>query len=242
MCYARNVAWFKSFVDFLFPERCLGCTRSGTRLCAICLKSIPLHHEMHCPGCSSLAPYGALCETCKRLSEWHLDGLMVIAPYKHDSLLQHVIQELKYHHAFPLASLLSHWMSAFLLKMKMHDFLKDFLIQPVPLHTKRLQERSYNQADQLAHGLSQSLHLPMVDWIERHRYTQPQAQLSRAERLTNITSAFSFKSNSLQSIQLNKKIVLVDDVCSTGATLNECAKILKSNGVAVVWGLVLARG
>lgn len=81
--------------------------------------------------------------------------------------------------------------------------------------------------------------MPVVNCIERQRNTPPQARLSRDERLLNLRHSFDIKGN---HDFLNKKVVLIDDVCSTGATLNECAQVLTEQGVDQIWGLVLARG
>ena len=116
---------------------------------------------------------------------------------------------------------------------------RDFILVPVPLHPKRKKERGYNQAHCLAEGVATVLSLPIEELLQRKFYTLPQAQLSREDRLKNLLNSFSLSQN---SNTLNKKIILVDDVCSTGATLNECAKVLKSTDAKTVWGLVLARG
>jgi ComF family protein len=111
-------------------------------------------------------------------------------------------------------------------------------IVPVPLHRTRLRQRGYNQAELLARGLGQELGLPLAPgWLERPQAGQPQARTaSREQRWHNTTGAFRARGEANAS-----GVLLVDDVCTTGATLNACAGALKAAGATGVWGLTLAR-
>ncbi len=112
-------------------------------------------------------------------------------------------------------------------------------IIPVPLHPQRLREREYNQSHLLAHRLSQELGIPLfLACLLRIRPTPPQTSLSRKARLTNLRKAFSVANLALIK---GKRILLVDDVFTTGTTLNECAKTLRRAGSGPVYGLTLAR-
>jgi ComF family protein len=215
---------FQQFLEFLFPRRCLECNQSGTFLCQQCLQSIPTHAEQHCPVCQRPAPLGAICKTCPG---WELDGLFVIAPYSQKSLLQTCVKTMKYRSAHSLCEVLGKWMAA-------HWMPPDAIIVPVPLHSLREKSRGYNQANLLARQIKTPRQL-----LKRTLNTDPQAGLSRKSRLKNLRNSFK---TSAQTDLLSKKIVLVDDVCSTGATLNECAKTLRAAGAMQIWGLVLARG
>ncbi|KKR23371.1 MAG: phosphoribosyltransferase [Candidatus Peregrinibacteria bacterium GW2011_GWE2_39_6] len=147
---------------------------------------------------------------------------------------------MKYHHGYDIAPLLGQWMaSAFLVQKNIVSYFEKFTLNPVPLHPQREHDRGYNQAFLLAKSLSEIIHLNLTDYLKRHRNTPPQAHLDRESRLKNLQNSFSLKE---KTQILNKKFILVDDVCTTGSTLNECAKILKFNGAKTVWGLVLARG
>ncbi len=215
---------FYRFLEFLFPRRCLGCKEKGTFLCDGCLASIPTHQEQHCPVCLRKSLLGKICKTCPG---WHLDGLFVVAPYSQKSLLQTCIKTMKYGAAHSLAIVLGNWMAQ-------HWKSNDSIIVPVPLHPLREKSRGYNQAELLAAQICQPQQL-----LKRIRCTQPQAGLTRKERLENLRNSFNISEN---IDLLNKKFILVDDVCSTGATLNECAKVLRTAGAIQIWGLVLARG
>ncbi len=113
------------------------------------------------------------------------------------------------------------------------------LLIPVPLHPQRLREREYNQSHLLAHGLSQHLQIPLlISCLLRVRPTVPQTSLTKKQRLTNLHRAFSI--NNACHIQ-DKRILLIDDVFTTGTTLHECAKTLRKSGSGPVYGLTLAR-
>jgi len=110
---------------------------------------------------------------------------------------------------------------------------------PVPLHQKRLRQRGYNQSCLLAQELGKLINLPVVDdCLIRLRHAPPQARTSTVdERRSNVADAFTCRDHRLQ----DKQVLLVDDVSTSGATLDACAAALKGDGATSVWGLVLAR-
>jgi ComF family protein len=111
------------------------------------------------------------------------------------------------------------------------------LIMPVPLHPARLKERGYNQSELLASQLGQLLQLPVNSTkLQRIKKTEAQVGLGAGERQKNVAGAFAVKTT-LQ----DQSILLIDDVCTTGSTLDACAVALKAAGAASVWGLTLAR-
>jgi len=113
------------------------------------------------------------------------------------------------------------------------------VLMPVPLHPQRLRDREYNQSLLLAHGLSQHLQIPLVlSCLLRIKVTVPQTSLSRKERLTNLHRAFAIDDATRIKGQ---RILLIDDVFTTGTTLHECAKVLRKAGSGPVFGLTLAR-
>ena len=117
----------------------------------------------------------------------------------------------------------------------------DWLVVPVPLHYKRQKERGFNQAYLLAKQLTWLLrpNSKLTNSLLRSKNTKKQAKLSRVDRLKNLSEAFSLKQN--QKIE-GSNVILIDDVCTTGSTINECAKVLKKAGAKSVRGFVLARG
>lgn len=233
----------KYILDILFPVRCLGCGKKGTWICNTCETNIPLRLEQHCPAClQHITPLGQICFSCRDCASPALDGVFV-ASYYRDSLLPHAIHTLKYRFIPDIALPLSGFLSSTLKKTDVP--LPDVII-PVPLHRRRLKFRGFNQSELLAQGLSHTLtpglEIPLLTSVLlRTRYTKPQMKTdSRAERLANLKDAFAFAPGKENQIS-GKNCWLVDDVATTGTTLEECASILKQHGARSVFGIVLAR-
>jgi ComF family protein len=161
-----------------------------------------------------------------------MDGIR--APFLFDGLIRDAIHEFKYRNLRALAPLLAGLMHSYLAE---NPIPGDVLV-PVPVHRKRLRERGYNQSVLLARGLGGLSGLPVVaDCLSRQRYTPPQARSSGInERHTNVSDAFACRDGRLRG----KQVILIDDVSTSGATLNACASVLKAAGAATVWGLVIA--
>ena len=114
----------------------------------------------------------------------------------------------------------------------------NFALSPVPLHPSRLKQRGFNQSQAIAEVLSSNLSLGISNVLTRLRPTRDQTKLDKVSRQTNIEDAFAL-SPDVNVKDLN--FIIVDDVCTTGATLKECAKVLKRNGANMVWGAVAAK-
>lgn len=233
----------KQILDTLFPLRCLGCRTKGAWLCPPCEYQIPLRTEQHCPLClKRVTPSGEVCFDCRDTTSPALDGVFV-ASYYRNSILPHAIHTYKYRFipdiALPLASLLKTALERNRLP------LPDSVI-PVPLHRRRLRFRGFNQSELLARALAPllapGLELPVLtDVLLRTRYTKPQMKTdSREERLHNLKNAFTIVKDKEETIK-GKSLWLIDDVATTGTTLEECAKLLKQHGAKTVFGIVLAR-
>ncbi len=149
--------------------------------------------------------------------------------------MRQAIHNLKYRNlkalAAPLARLLCDYLVANPVPVE--------VLVPVPLHPKRLQERGYNQSSLLAGELGKLAHLPLIDdCLVRQRYALPQARTSSVdERRGNVAEAFACRDHRL----LDKQVLLIDDVATSGVTLDACAAAVKAAGAASVWGLTMAR-
>lgn len=231
---------WNSVLDLVFPRACLGCGRSKTFLCEGCRQGLPVLLTSRCPGCERADPTARVCADCR--SRWTIDALWVAAPYLKGGLLQNAIQTLKYHHTESLAHELGLWMAKTPLIQSLFEEVPGFTgIIPVPLHADRHRERGYNQAERLAQAFSAVWRVPQMNGLTRVRATFPQAQCSRPQRLVNVSGAFAVTPGA-EAAFLGGRFLLVDDVCSTGSTLNACAEVLKQGGATEVVGLVLARG
>jgi ComF family protein len=113
------------------------------------------------------------------------------------------------------------------------------MVLPVPLHTRRLRERGFNQALLLAQGISERFAIPLVfDSLERTKFTRPQVELVGRDRMKNVSGAFALR---YPHVVHGKRVLLIDDVFTTGATMNECSRVLKLAGAQSVTALTLAR-
>jgi ComF family protein len=219
-------------LDLLFPRWCVGCGREGDFICPSCLKSLPRIMPPLCPRCGRPQLNAVICHVCVG---WQasIDGIR--APFKFDGTVRQAIHELKYNNLRAIAALLGQWLSDYLAA----NPLPAEVLVPVPLHHKRLRERGYNQSRLLALELSNISGLPLVaDCLVRKNYGTPQARTHNVEeRRNNVADAFACRDRRLEG----RAILLIDDVSTSGATLDACALALKAAGASSVWGLVIAK-
>jgi ComF family protein len=226
------VASFKRVaLNLLFPPYCIGCGREGNYICGRCARELAFISPPVCRLCGRpLLPDGC-CPGC--IGEQSLvDGIR--APFLFDGLVRHAVHELKYRNLRSIATVLA----AFLFEYLQENPVPGDTLVPVPIHRKRCRERGYNQSFLLAQELHRLSGLPLIDnCLFRTGYIAPQAKTtSVTQRLSNISGAFACTNNNLKG----KNVILVDDVSTSGATMNACAAALKSAGAAAVWGLALA--
>ncbi len=218
-------------LDLLFPQWCVGCGKEGSFLCCSCSQSLPRIAPPLCPRCGKPQPGGILCPGCVG---WQTEIAGIRSPFRFDGVIRQAIHQLKYRNlralVVPLARLLRDYIIT-------NPVPGDVLVA-VPLHQKRLRERGYNQSYLLARELGKLVGLPVVDdCLVRQRHASPQARTSGVkERRSNVTNAFTCRNHELR----DKKVLLIDDVTTSGATLDACASALKTAGTVSVWGLSLA--
>ena len=222
-----GVVWF--IKEGIAPSRCVGCGKVGTWLCTDCASQILFLKVQNCYRCGRLMPRGRTCDNCRR--QTNLDGV-VVATHFEIGPIRELIHELKYSGTVELANLLG----AMLVRTILVNELADFVLVPVPLHGKRIIERGFNQAELLTRQIIERTGMETELILSRVKATLSQTKLTRVERLRNISGAFECRV-ALEGIN----ILLVDDVMTTGATLEECAKTLKRAGAKRVWGVVVAR-
>ena len=231
-------------IDILFPKECLRCGQPEEWLCPRCLNKIKYNLVDECVVCRQANPFGRTHNHCRPKSR--LDG-MIAAGQEDDKLLHDLIYKYKYNFIKDLANPLAQTLINKILRLKqdgMEILFSRLIVAPVPLHPKRLRWRGFNQAALLGQTVAE-----IFDWqfsnnlIIRQKYTKPQMKLKRSRRLANTKGAFTGAKIDGISFNLSgKNVLLVDDILTTGATMNECAKILKAGGAGQVWGLVLSRG
>jgi len=185
-----------------------------------------------CPKCGKPQTSGILCPSC---TGWQAEIDGIRAPFKFDGVIREAIHRLKYNNLRALVIPLV----GFLLDYVESNYVPGQVLVPVPLHPKRLKERGYNQSSLLAHRLGKLTNLVVEDGcLVRTKFVTPQAKASTVvERRENVRGAFLCWNQRLR----DREVILIDDVSTSGATLNACAAALKASGVRSVWGLVLAR-
>jgi ComF family protein len=233
MMPAVDVARLRTtFLDLLFPPRCVGCQKRGVWFCAACLAAVPRIVPPLCRCCGEpLKHSGDLCYNCRR-EPLQIDGIRAVALF--EGPLRQAVHHLKYTGQRDLASSLGSLLAEY---WRENPLPADVLV-PVPLHASRQRERGYNQAALLAQELAAAAGLPIIEGcLVRTRQTASQMTLKRVERKTNVRDAFACVDDRLAG----RQVLLLDDVCTTGATLEACAVACRQAGACSVWALTLAR-
>ena len=227
-------------LDLLFPKSCVNCNKGGTYFCPKCVQTIN-QSELVCPMCERYSLGGITHPMCKR--RWGMDGLWFLGVY--EKPLKPAIQKLKYKWITDFAEILVNIMLEYWAKNPplIFDHIKKdrgvgWLVIPVPLHKRRQNWRGFNQSALLGKLIAQKLGLNYKDCLLRIKHTKPQMSLKSEERHSNIRNAFILNQEYDVS---NKKVLLIDDVWTTGSTLKECSAILKKSTVISVWGITIAR-
>lgn len=225
----------------LFPERCLGCREivaPRALFCDPCHASFPWIPEAHCTRCALpfASPLAGTHECSECLTETRSFG-RVFALGIYRGLLLNLIVRMKYHHEETIAWRLGRVLGQTALAGQVRDKAYD-LVVPVPLHVTRLRKRGYNQSAWLAKSLAKQGGLAWNPFVLRKVSLTPvQTGLPRGERLKNVRNSFAVDSDQVAG----KRILLVDDVYTTGATLEACARVLKKAGAKEVDTSVIAR-
>jgi len=235
--------------DLIFPKHCLGCQTEGTYLCPKCRNNLTVKKSVACPTCGRRSPDGRLCSRCRKKRGSPLAGLLVAADWE-NLLLRRLIYAYKYSIIKELCLPLSEIMVNFLKTAKPTSWgaAENIIFIPVPLHPRRQVWRGFNQSELLAKIVAQNFSTEFRnDIVCRSRHTFPQMELDNPlSRRDNIKNAFALNPKlspeSFSEILKNKIVVLVDDVATTTATLEECARALKPLKPKEIWGLVIARG
>jgi competence protein ComFC len=238
----------KIILDTLFPIRCIVCESCDVWICNKCFKKIKLLEAQVCPYCEkNSTPAGKICAFCKekfltKSKAIPLDHLVVAAKYKEPGI-SHMIHLFKYRFIQDLHEPLGRIMVKSIIESNLP--LPDLII-PVPLHKKRIRWRGFNQSELLANFISQNLaqgfEIPVcTDILSRKKYTIPQMKIRNySQRKKNLQNVFVLDEEKINLIK-DKKILLIDDVATTGSTILECGRILKAGKAHKIYASVIAR-
>ena len=233
---------FRGLVSLFYPASCAGCfaaVEPGENLCGVCEEKTPRISPPFCAKCSQ--PFAGaitgsfICANCEG-RVLHFDAAVSVCRSR--GVVRKVIHDFKYGRQLHLRHLVGRWLSETLTDARLAGQRFD-LIVPVPLHPARQRERGFNQAELLALELHQRCGLPLGKVLQRTRYTTTQTQFDRRERMENLRGAFRLRRGcNVQGLRM----LLVDDVLTTGSTLSECASVLKKAGALSVHAATAARG
>jgi ComF family protein len=229
----------RGFLDLLFAPRCARCrsvlpAAGAALLCAACSKEAPPTALSLCPGCGRSPVDGptVFCRSCR--GKYHRDGLL--APAAFEGPQRDLVYALKYRADFRAGRHLARLMAAMVGGALFDD---EALLVPVPLHRRRLRARGFNQASFLARCIARETGLPLAhDALVREVDTLPLTGLDRRERKREIRGAIRVGARFRARGRL---LLLIDDVFTTGATVEECCRVLKSEGAVRTVAVAAAR-
>ncbi len=237
----------KFFVNIFFPKECIVCGDAGEWICGNCFNSIDFKPLNLCSFCEGFSFLGRTCKKCKK--DNYLDGVFSFNSYN-NLILKKIIHTYKYNNVKTFGDKLSLFLAIVLKNIEKAQAINAIpiivdqktLFLSVPLHNKRLRYRGFDQVELLLNNLVLS---GVVDsnkvgrGLIRDKYTRPQVKVeNKKERLKNLRNAFKYEGGNIKGL----KIILIDDVSTTGTTFNECAKVLKLAGARKVYGVCVARG
>jgi competence protein ComFC len=215
-----NLAYFQDLIEeiarLVFPPRCPVC-KSGTQ-------------DIICPGCIQDLTFNTFIYIPEKTV--HIDLAVALSLY--DGPLRKALMEVKFRHRKRIITFLAELMK----DADLSPLGEADMIVPVPLSMNRLKKRGFNQAAVIAEGVARQLGIPLSGILERKRDTRPQFSLSEGERFGNVKDAFFIEET--KDLE-GKTLLVVDDILTTGATVDECSRLLKRNGAEKVTVLTLAR-
>lgn len=220
-------------LDTTFPARCVSCNKEGSFICEACRQTTRYIGDRCCRLCGEpVTKIGTLCSQCER-EQLNIDGIRSI--YYYEGAVKDAILQLKFHGIKSIAQFLAGHMAEYAAG---HGMDADVII-PVPSHARRLRERGYNQAELLARALATVSGVAIEPKaLRRAKLVRSQSSSSsREERRKNVIDAFVSAGDSVSG----KRILLIDDVCTTGYTLEACSRELRSAGASEVRALTVAR-
>jgi len=246
-CFLLTLQQFgENLLNIIFPIACHGCGQTDTWLCETCYKKIKTNKRQKCFVCGNTNLTGNY--ACGCLENFHFDGLYIAGDFK-DSTLARLIKNYKYKFIRDLKIPLSRFLIDFIdieiidrnlncdttLSKRLAD--KNLTIIPVPIHRRRLRWRGFNQSAELAQIIADTYDIKINHDLIRRKFYQPQTKLDKIQRQKNIHNSFAW----LGCKKAPRNVLLIDDVVTTGSTINECSRVLKENGTRNIQVLVIAK-
>ncbi|QSX05059.1 ComF family protein [Sedimentibacter sp. zth1] len=239
------ISFIESFLELIYPEKniCQICniydeSINDNYICKDCYAELQKILSPFCIKCNKGIDYNSeygLCKECIRKSRY-FDAIR--SPYYYKGNVKKLIHDYKYCNKPYYYKLFGKLLVDYMIDIDYTNF--DFIIS-VPLHKIKQRKRGYNQSELIAKYISKKFSIPYLDILKRVNNTTKQSNLSASSRQINLKNAFAIKSNRFLNTIKGKKILIVDDIFTTGTTINECSKILLTNGTSNVFGLTISR-
>ena len=219
-----------ALADLFFPQRCVGCEkRASDLLCRDCFEALPRIGRPTCARCGMPTAFETfVCDECKGV-DFGFESAR--APLRYEGVGKEIVRSLKYRGYIAVVERLA----APLMLGALDGGRRYGAVVPVPLHRSRLRHRGFNQAEFLARGVAREINAPVSDTLQVVRRTRDQVELSAAERRANVEGAYSARG------RVGGRVLLIDDVFTTGATMSACAETLLRAGAEEVHALSLCR-
>jgi ComF family protein len=214
---------YNGFLNFVLPNSCISCqsiiTGDEKYLCPECNNKLEPYNDTH--------PWRS-----ERISDGTIDNSLSAFWFREGTPIQPLLHAMKYGKTRGVGVMLGKKLGDKIESTQRETF--SYII-PVPLHKAKYRDRTFNQSEFIAKGVSQIINTPiMKDGISRTRFTGTQTKLNKPERKENVSGAFEVNPKHTESIR-GKNVILIDDVITTGATILECASVLKKVGAGKVW-------
>ncbi|MGH3089683.1 MAG: double zinc ribbon domain-containing protein [Rubrobacteraceae bacterium] len=217
-----------ALIDLFYPQRCVGCrNRASDVLCRSCFEALPYVGEPRCSRCGFPTAFEAfVCDECKDVD---FGFETARAPLRYEEVGKEIVHALKYKGYLAVVEKL---MAPLLVEILDQEFDR---VVPVPIHPARRRKRGFNQAEVMARSVAREINVPVSDKLEVVRRTRDQVELTAAGRRENVRGAFRMEGG------MRGKVLLVDDVFTTGATMSECAEVLLRAGASEVHAISFCR-
>lgn len=227
----------EALLDILFPPDCLHCKNNlpteekADKICNSCIFSISIHSTLFCAVCRARLPENR--KVCHKDAPY-----MLAAAVNYDGPVKDIMHQLKYRRWTSLVQIIRPILNNYLKNMALSA--EGYIIVPIPLHLERQRERGFNQAELIGSIISETLEIPMrTDLLTRVKKTKAQAELKNyKDRSSNVAGAFNAESPERLS---GKNVILVDDVYTSGATMNDAVRALRAAGAKKIIAFAFAK-
>lgn len=233
--------YISEFIDWLYPKSCIFCKEElddvSSSFCEKCFQNVNIIETSLCPKCGKIRERSSsLCYDCRTRSHYFVSGRGM---FVYDDFLKKSLFGLKFFKHTWIGSEYGKLLGAYYISNNLPEV--DMII-PVPLHFLRYLERGYNQAEIIASSIAKAINKPIhSNYLKRSKATKAQKDLSDKQRPLNMLKAFKMNAKYVDKIK-DKRILIIDDIYTTGSTMDGCAKVLLEKGAREVYFLTVAIG